>query len=142
MSNQVIPYGGTVEVSSDGSTFAEIPEVKGIPVPAKTQEYLDVTNLDSAHGYREYIPGLKDGGELSFQAGYTSAGFAQIEALDGVLAYIRCTFPLAPNQETTGDSFLFRGFLTATPDASDVAAAVNMDIGVRVSGARTFTAGA
>ena len=142
MSNQIIPYGGSVELSADGTTWAELAECKAIPVPSKTVEYPEVTSLDSPNGYREFITGLKDGGELSFQAGYTSAGYAAVEALDGTLAYIRCTFPLAPNQSTTGDVFTFRGFLSATPDASDVGAPVNMDVAVRVSGAPTFTAGA
>lgn len=141
MSNQIIPYGGTVEVSADGSTFTEVPEAKGIPVPATTQEYPEVTSLSSANGFREFIAGLKDGGEVSFNCGYTSAGYTLISGLDGVLAYIRCTFPLAPNQTTTGDVFTFRGFVTPAIDANDVGAPIGLDVAVRVSGAPTFTAG-
>jgi len=141
MSEAIIPYGGTVEVSSDGSTWSEVPECRGIPVPEKTQEYPEVTSLDSPSGYREYVAGLKDGGELSFEANYTEAGMTLIDGLDGVNAYIRCTFPTQPSQGSQGDVFTFRGYLTATPNATDVGAPVTMTINVRVTGARTYVGG-
>lgn len=141
MSEAIIPFGGTVEVSSDGSTYSEVPEARGIPVPEKTQEYPEVTSLDSPNGYREYVAGLKDGGELSFEANYTEAGMTLIEGLDGVEAYIRVTFPTQPSQTSSGDVFTYRGYLTATPNATDVGAPVTMTVNVRVTGARTFTAG-
>lgn len=141
MSEAIIPFGGSVEVSSDGSTWNEIPECRGIPVPEKTQEYPEVTSLDSTNGFREYIAGLKDPGELTFEALYTEAGMTLIEGLDGVLAYVRCTFPLQPSQVSAGDVFSFRAFLTATPQAADVGAPVTMTVQCRVSGARTYTAG-
>lgn len=141
MSEAIIPYGGTVEVSSDGSIWDEIPECRGIPVPTKTQEYPEVTSLDSPNGYREYVAGLKDGGELSFEANYTEPGMTLIEGLDGVEAYVRCTFPLQPSQTSAGDVFTFRAFLTATPNGTDVGAPVSMTINARVTGARTYIAG-
>lgn len=142
MSEQIIPFGGTVEVSSDGSTYQEVPEAKSIPVPQTSQEYPEVTSLDSPGGFREYLAGLKDAGELSFQAGYTSAGYTLIDGLEGVNAYWRVTFPLAAGQSTTGDVFTFRGFPTPAVDAGDVGAPVNMDVTVRVTGQPTFAAGA
>ena len=141
MSDQIIPFGGTVEVSSDGSTYSEVPEAKAIPVPTTTQEYPEVTSLDSAGGFREFIAGLKDAGEVAFQCGYTSAGYALIDGLDGVLAYVRVTFPQAPSQSVGGDEFTFRAFLTPSVDAGDVGAPINMDVNCRISGAPTYTAG-
>lgn len=141
MSDQIIPFGGTVEVSSDGSTFSEVPEAKALPVPATTTEYPEVTSLDSTGGFREFMNGLKDAGEVSFQCGYTPAGYALLDGLDGVKAYWRVTFPLAPSQSSTGDIFTFRGFVTPSVDAGDVGAPVNIDATVRISGAPTFTQG-
>lgn len=141
MSEAIIPFGGSVEVSSDGSTWSAVPEARGIPVPEKTQEYPEVTSLDSTGGFREFIAGLKDPGELSFECNYTEAGMTLIEGLDGVLAHVRVTFPQQPGQASAGDVFSFRAFLTATPTADDVGAPVLMTVQARVSGARTFTAG-
>lgn len=141
MSEQIIPFGGTVEVSDDDVTYSEIPEAKGFPVPSVTTEYPEVTNLDSPGGFREFIKGLKDAGEVSFQCGYTSAGYTLINGLDGVLAYVRVTFPQAPGQSSAGDEFAFRAFLTPSLDAGDIGAPMNMDVSCRISGQPTFTAG-
>jgi len=141
MSEQIIPFGGAVEVSDDNTTWVDVPEAKGMPVPQTTTEYPEVTSLDSPNGFREFIAGLKDAGEVSFQCGYTSAGYALIEGLDGVNCYWRVTFPLAPGQTTTGDVFTFRGFPTPAVDAGDVGAPINMDITVRITGAPAFAEG-
>ena len=56
----IIPYGGTFEQSYNGSVWATIPEVKGIPFPSDKPDYLDVTSLDSPNRRREFIVGLID----------------------------------------------------------------------------------
>ena len=143
MTDQIIPYGGTVEVSSDGSTFTSIPEPKGIPVPQTETEYPEVTSLDSPNGFREFIPGLKDGGTVSFVIGYTPAGYAILDGLNAdTLLTWRCTFPLAPSQASTGGTFTFTGYISFAPDASDVGAPVDVTINIRVSGSPTWTQGA
>lgn len=141
MSEQIIPFGGSVEVSSDDVTYTSVPEAKAFPVPSTTTEYPEVTSLDSPNGFREFISGLKDAGEVSFQCGYTTAGYTLINGLDGVLAYVRVTFPLAPGQSTDGDVFEFRAFLTPAVEAGDVGAPINMNVNCRISGDLTFTAG-
>ena len=114
-----------------------------MPLPSTTTEYPEVTTLSSPNGFREFIPGLKDGGEISFTAGYTPAGFELVNDLTaaGTLAYVRVTLPLAPSQSTTGDVFEFRAYLTPAPDAGDVGAPVNMEIACRISGDFTWTKG-
>jgi hypothetical protein len=141
MTNQIIPYGGSVEISDDGSTFVEIPECKAVPVPTTSTEYPEVTSLDSPGGFREFIAGLKDAGELSFQAGYTSAGYALLTGFDGVLLYWRSTFPRSPSQTVSGDVFTFRGYVTPAIDANDVGVPVNLDINVRISGQPGYAEG-
>ena len=142
-SRQIIGYGGTVERSTDDVTYAEIPEVKSLAIPTITQEYPEVTSLDSSGGFREYIKGMKDAGEISLEAGYTTVGYQQQvsdnAAPDAI--YYRVTF--RPNREqTTGDVFEFRGFPTPTPTGDDIAAPVMMTINIRITGEPVFAAGA
>lgn len=141
MSDQIIPYGGTLEYSTDQSTWNAIPEAKGFPLPATTQEFPEVTSLDSPNGFREYIKGLKDAGEVSFVVGYTPAGFAIIDSLDGQLVWIRATLPQAPSQSSGGDQFEFQAFLTPSIDSGDVGAPLDMTVTCRISGAVTWTQG-
>ncbi|MBI6628326.1 phage tail protein [Pontibaca salina] len=143
MSEQIIAYGATVERSTDGTTYEAIPECKGVAVPAVTTEYQEVTSLDSPNGFREYVKGLKDAGEITVPAGYTSAGYAQQisdQNANGAI-YYRVTMPLQPSQTTEGDVFEFRGFPTPELEANDLGAPVNMNINLRLTGDVTWTAG-
>lgn len=144
MSNAILAYGATVELSANGTTgWAEIPELTSVAVPATTQDYVDVTSLDSAGGFREYIPGLKDAGQLSLNANYTHDGYQALSAYQtsGDMAYFRVTLAPAPDQ-STGDVFTFAGYVTLSVDAGDVAGKVGMTINLRISGAVAWTEGA
>lgn len=142
-SKQIISYGATVERSTDGITYTSIPECKGVAVPEVEQDYVDVTNLDSPNGYREYIKGLKDAGEIEVPCGYTSAGFEQQLADEAAsdAIYYRITFKAAPNQ-TVGDQFLYRGFPTPKLAPGDIGEQIDMNITIRVTGDYTWIRGA
>lgn len=56
-------------------TFTAIAEVNSISGPDKSRGTIDVTNLDSASGYREFIPGFRDAGQVSLNMNFTLAGY-------------------------------------------------------------------
>jgi len=144
MTSAIIAYGASVELSANGTTgWAEIPEITGIPVPATETDYVDVTSLDSPNGYREYIPGLKDAGNLTIPANYTHNGYQTLVAYQnsGDLAHFRVTLAPAPDQ-SAGDVFTFAGYITVAVDAGDVGGKVSMSINVRISGDVTWAEGA
>ena len=142
-SKQIIAYGASVERSTDGgTTWAAIPECKGIAVPTTEQDYQDVTSLDSVDGFREYIPGLKDAGEISVPCGYTSAGYEQQLADKALGAPIMYRTTLAPAvDQSTGDQFEFSGYPTPVPEGGDLGAPVEMTINIRTTGAVAWTKG-
>jgi hypothetical protein len=143
MSQQIIAYGGSVERSLTGTSgWVRIPEVKGIAVPTITTEYPEVTSLDSANGFREYIAGLKDPGEISLTCGYTAEGFEQqlADAAELGAIYYRVTLRTAPGQ-ATGDRFEFRGFPTPTPVDNGIGEPMDMTIALRITGSVTWTKG-
>ena len=141
-SKQIISYGALVERSIDGTTYTSIPECKGVAIPEVEQDFVDVTNFDSPNGYREYIKGLKDGGEIEVPCGYTAAGFEQQladqNAPDAI--YYRVTLRAAPDQ-TVGDRFLYRGFPTPKLAPGDIGEQIDMNITIRVSGDFTWVRG-
>jgi predicted secreted protein len=60
---------GTALARSDmasSPTFTEIANVTSISGPGISRETIDVTAHDSPDGWREFLGGLKDGGEVSF----------------------------------------------------------------------------
>lgn len=141
---QRIVYGTTAEWSDDGgTTYTAIPEVKGLVVPEVQIEYQDATNLDSPNGFREYVPGLKDAGEITITSGYTSAGYATAEGYRtaGTLITFKTTLPLETGQSTSGDEFVFAGFVSPALETNDVGDIIAMNLNIRTSGDVTFTEG-
>lgn len=144
MTQAIIAYGSLVERSQDGTTFEPIPEARGVAIPQVEQEYVDATHLQSPGGFREYIKGLKDAGELSIPANYTTEGYQQQlddQDFNGAIHY-RVTLPLAPGQTTTGDRFEFQGYPNPSIETGDAGEIISMNITIRTTGAFTFTAGA
>lgn len=79
--------------------------------PERSAETLDTTTLDSADGYREFIQGLKDGGEVSFTGFYDPAytGLSTVDTAyeNGTEDTYIITFPA-----TIGATFTFTGIVT------------------------------
>lgn len=51
----------------DSTSVAEINSISG---PNMTRDTIDVTNLNSTGGYREFIPGFRDGGEVTLSCNW------------------------------------------------------------------------
>lgn len=141
-SKQIIAYGATVERSTDGVSFTPIPECKGVAVPEVEQEYPEVTNLDSPNGFREYIKGLKDAGEIEVPCGYTAEGFEQqlADQAEPDAIYYKVTLKPQPDQ-TVGDEFQYRGFPTPRLAPGDIGEPIDMTIVIRVTGEFTWNRG-
>lgn len=137
MSNAFIGHGATLERSDDGLAWTAIPEVKGVPIPEESQDFVDVTNLDSPGGFREYIKGLKDIGEITVDCNYTRAGFQAQKTDEGsaTAIYYRLTL-------SNGDVFEWQGWPKVRAVPNGVGEVVDMQITIRGTGEPTFTAGA
>lgn len=69
-------------VSGVGTTFKKgsvyISEIISINGPNMSRAVVDVTSLDSVAGYRDFISGMRDGGEISFGMNFTIEGYNQM----------------------------------------------------------------
>lgn len=112
---------GTLFKSGNGAVpevFTTLAEVTGITPPAMARDTVDATHEESPGAWREFIAGLKDGGEVSFDLNFipggTSAAAMMAELdLDGSLATKnrQIAFP-------DGSYFSFAAILTGfEPDA-------------------------
>jgi predicted secreted protein len=95
MTNAIAAFG--VTLTRAGNTIAEITSIGGIEVSRNT---IDVTSHASADSYKEYIPGLKDVGEMNiegnFYSGDTNGMVALLSDLEnGTLQSFVLTFPTA-----------------------------------------------
>lgn len=68
--------GTTFEKSTDGgATWDAVSEVKNIKGPTMTRDMLDTTSLSTSGGYRTFITGFRDAGQLSLTLNFTNAGY-------------------------------------------------------------------
>lgn len=109
-----------------------IAEVNAISGPNITRTAVKATQLDSPEGYNEYIPGFKDGGEITLNMNFTRNGWVDFMAdMDNTakVAY-SVVFPDDGATEIQVDA-LATGLGIAIPEDGKV----NMDVTLKVSGA-------
>lgn len=114
-----------------------IANLSSIGSPSITQEEIDVTTLDSAGGYREFIAGFKDAGEVPISGFFEpgdlgqSAVYAALES--GEVQDFEIIYPAA-----LGATWSFPGIITAFNVTTELEEAIGFEATIRVSGQPTF----
>ena len=112
------------------TTIGELTEIGGVDISADT---IDVTTLASADGYREFIQGLRDGGEISM-SGFFYPGDAGQSALltalnTGTADSYTIEFPVS-----MGATWTVSGIVTAYSTGSSLGDAVTFEATLKVTG--------
>jgi predicted secreted protein len=125
---------GTIFKRGDGGspeTFTAIAEVNSITGPGLTADFIDVTSLDSTGGYKEYIRGFRDGGDVTLNMNFTLAGFNAMkddyESPDAVNYQIILS-------DTGNTTIEFTGFVTDIPLSIQPDDKVTVDVTIKVTG--------
>jgi predicted secreted protein len=117
-------------ISKGGVLIGGLTEIQGIDKSADT---IDVTTLDSTGGYREFIGGFKDGGEVSISGFFVpgNVGQAALETAfeSGASDTFIITFPA-----TMGATWTFTGIVTKITTGATIEDPVSFEATVKVSG--------
>lgn len=110
-------YGATLEVGDGASpeVFSAVAYVSNISVSGYSVDAVDVTTHDSANNFKEFIPGMVDGGEVSFDIVFDPDNTTHDETAGGLKAIMdsrsiknwKVTFADATNV------WSFTGFMTS-----------------------------
>jgi len=105
MTDARIAYGTLLEWSDGASppTWTRLAEVNNITGPGMSRELPDATHMESPGGWREFIGGLKDAGEIELECNHLPNNATQ-DANTGVLSLFasgetrdwRLVFPTSP----------------------------------------------
>lgn len=115
--------------------FTAVADVTNIDVLDVEADTIDVSSHDSTDQWREFVAGMKDGGELSMELNYDPADHGTIFGLvgDDPLGH-KITLPDSGAAEVTFDAIV-TGFSAQAPYDDKLSATVT----IKVSGAVTVT---
>lgn len=137
--SDAVPGVGTSFKRGDGESdedFTAISEIMTIGGPNKTRETIDVTNLDSSGGYREFIPSFRDGGEVTLNMNWTRDGYDLLnddfETQSSVNYQI--VFP-----DTGATTFEFAAYVTGVEMNTPTDAQITMDVTLKITGQITMS---
>ncbi len=129
--------GTTLKFTPSGGEQATVGRLTSVGEIKPEAEELDVTTLESIGGYREYIQGYRDSGELELNGFYDAEDAGQ-KALrsayaDGKIGAFQVDFP-------DGSRVCFSGFIKShSIGAAEVDGAIGFGAVVRITGAITIT---
>lgn len=126
------------DMATPTATFTTIGNVTNVSGPETERETYDVTAHDSVDGWREFIGGLKDGGEVSLELNYDPRKHDALMAdyADTLPRDYKLTFP-----GTLGE-WALKLILTGFKQEAPVDDKLSAEIKFKVSGKPAITFGA
>jgi len=120
-------------------TFTEVANVTSISGPSISRDTYDVTAHDSTGGYREFIGGLRDGGEVSFDLNFDPSE-ATHQTLIGYLgdSVARDYQVTLPDDAAT---FEFSAFLTGWEVGLPIDDKITASVTFKITGKPSLTVG-
>jgi predicted secreted protein len=144
-------YGSDLKIGDDGTSesFTKIVEIIDINGPNMSHDVIEVTNQDSTNGWREFLPGLRDGGEVSVTANWYPAHATQdgTEGAAGTGLLSKFTdddlhnFQIVTEDDGTGGTLTieFAAVVTNFSIALPLEEQAKLDFTLKMSGAPTFS---
>jgi predicted secreted protein len=132
-----IGHGSKFSMGDGGSpeVFVDVAEVFAITPPNFTRDAVDVTHMQSPEKWREWVPGLRDAGEVEIQVNFIPGNATQDQLWeafnDDVPSNFRITFP---NNEVWNFAAMCTGFAAEDPLDAKMTATVTF----KVSGKPAF----
>lgn len=135
-------YGSKLQIG-DGAVseaFSDVAEIVELTPPSMSRDEIDVTSHQSSDGYREFISGLRDGGEVSGKANWLPTN-ATHDGTTGLLESFNDNVNhnwkiILPNSLIT---ISFSGFLTAFEPDLPIEEQAQLSFTIKVSGKPTVS---
>jgi predicted secreted protein len=139
-SSAIWAYGSKLQLGDGAASeaFSDIAEITELTPPQMSRDDIDVTSHSSSDGYREFISGLRDGGEVTGKANWLPTN-ATHDDHTGMLASFNDDSNhnwriVLPNSLVT---IAFRGFVTAFEPDLPLEEQAQLSFTIKISGKPT-----
>lgn len=133
MSTTAVTGKGTIfsRWNTGTSAWEPIANINSISGPTMSRETVDVTTLDSAGGYRQFIGSLRDGGEVSLSMNFDKDTYLQMknDFEDDDLQKYQIVLP-----DSVNTTLEFEGIVTDCPMDIPLDDKITADITIKISG--------
>ena len=141
MTEARIGWGGELHLSTDNTeaNLVELAEVREVTFPQIEVDEHEVTHLKSADKFKEFIPGLKDGGEFTATLNYSfgsATDLLLVAASGDTVRKVRIIIPDDTGTGTADGNWTFSAFVKRyAPDTMEPNAPMTATAVFRVAGA-------
>lgn len=139
--NAMIGHGtefAILDTSSSPEAYVAVAEVTSVTPPALARDAVDATHTASTEGWRDFIPGLKDAGEASFEMNFVPDG----EAVDLIMTAFNSNdvqdFQITFPDGSPGTQWQFKGIITAFEPEAPVDDKIMATVTVKLTGKPAF----
>jgi len=136
MSASFLPRGTQFMRSPDGVTYTKIAEAKKI-TQSRKGDFLDATNMDTPTAFKEWTPGMIDGGSVKVDANFINTDAIQNDLENDFAAQTLLFWRIQlPN---TRGKYEFQGYVEELSPDFDVEKLASQSISVKTTGQTVWT---
>ncbi len=124
-----------------GGTAGLIGNIISMSGPNQTRDSIDISTMDSTSKFREFIPGMIDAGEVTFEINYDGADAQTANDLDTALSQAAAetwTILFAGSEASYG-SWSCSGFVTALSFGNSFEDKITQSVTIKFTGVPTYT---
>ena len=135
---KTIGFGSKLAITTDTSsvTFEDIAFVRNITGPAVETSEVEATTLDSTGAYREFLLGLIDPGNVSFEIAWDPSQATHTDLTDAINSRTLMNWKLV--LPTTTQTATFTGRVQSLSPAVPFDDLLTASVGVRITGPITW----
>ena len=144
MSAGILGHGATLTVDATtnftAGSLTTIGDITSMGGPDHARDSIDKSTMDSTNKWREFIPGMLDGGEVSVDLNYDGAAAGEASKLNAYLTNATQYWRITLYDHTTASNrsrITFAGFMTKLGHAIPFDDKVTQSMTLKVDGAPT-----
>ena len=137
----IVASGTLIKLASDSSAtlFTTIPESIKIGCPNVKFDLLDVTSHDSSGWFKQFIPGLSDGENVTDEINFVPTNAIHIQLRTDAYARTLDSFEILFPGGGTGANIAFNAYIMSYPATADVGQVLRATMTAKVTGEPTWT---